>query len=37
MTASGHEERFPPFRLIARYPFGQETFAAVRGNGRDVP
>jgi hypothetical protein len=33
----GHEERFPPFRLRARYPFGQETFAAVRGNGRDVP
>ena len=37
MTSLGHEDQFPPLRLSARYPFGQETFAGVRGNGRDAP
>jgi hypothetical protein len=33
----GHEDQFPPLSLSARCRFGQETFAGVRGNGRDAP
>ena len=37
MTASGHEERFPPTRLSAGYGFRKETIAGVRRNGRNAP
>jgi hypothetical protein len=33
----GHEERFPPPRLIASYGFRKETIAGMRRNGRDAP
>jgi hypothetical protein len=37
MTASGHEERFPPTRLSAGCGFRKETIAGMRRNGRDAP
>jgi len=37
MAALGHEDPFPRPRPSGRYRFGQETFAGVRGNGRDAP
>jgi hypothetical protein len=36
-AALGHEERFPPTRLSARYGFRKETIAGMRRNGRDAP
>jgi hypothetical protein len=37
MAGKGHEERFPPRRLIAGYGFRKETIAGMRRNGRDAP
>ncbi len=37
MTASGHEDQFPPCQLNARCVFREETFAEARANGRDAP
>jgi hypothetical protein len=37
MTASGHEERFPPPRLSAGCGVRKETIAGTRRNGRDAP
>jgi hypothetical protein len=37
MTATGHEERFPPPRLSDRYGFSKETVARVPGTDRDAP
>src|SRR5580700_4020832 len=36
-TAKGHEERFPPPTLRARYGFRKETISGIRRNGRDAP
>ena len=37
MTATGHEERFPPTRLNAGCGFRKETIVGMRRNGRDAP
>jgi hypothetical protein len=37
MSASGHEERFPPTRLSAGCGFRKETIAGMHRNGRDAP
>ena len=37
MSASGHEERFPPTTLGAGCGFREETLAGTRRNGRDSP
>lgn len=36
-SAWGHEERFAPRRLSARYRFRKETIAGASRNGRDAP
>ena len=36
-AASGHQHAFPRPGPNGRCRFGQETFAGVRGNGRDAP
>src|SRR6516165_12765714 len=36
-TAMGHEGRSPPRRLSVRCRLEEETFAGIRGNGRDAP
>jgi hypothetical protein len=33
----GHEEKYSPLTLSARYVIRQETFAGTHGNGRDAP
>ena len=37
MPAMGHEERFLPPSLSARYEFRKETIAGTHGNERDAP
>ena len=37
MTEQGHDDPFPRPDPNGRCRFGQETFAGVRGNGRDAP
>jgi hypothetical protein len=37
MTASGHEERFPPARLSAYCGFRKQTITGTRGNDDDAP
>ena len=37
MAAVGHEDPFPRPGPNGRCRFGQQTFAGVRGNGRDAP
>ena len=37
MTATGHQDAFPPPRLSVGCRFSQATFAGTRGNGRDAP
>ena len=36
-SVKGHEEKFSPLTLSARYVIRQETFAGTHGNGRDAP
>jgi hypothetical protein len=35
-SEKGHEERFPPTRLSARFGFRKETIEGMRRNGRDA-
>jgi hypothetical protein len=37
MTAMGHEDQFRLSKQSVCCRFGQETFAGMRGNGRDAP
>ena len=37
MTEQGHDDPFPRPDPNGRCRFGQETFAGVRGNGREAP
>src|SRR5215831_5031347 len=37
MSATEHEGQFPSTTLSACYRFGQATFAATHGNGREAP